>query len=89
MGEPVRIAFRRRVIVLPLSEIMPMRRVPPTMKQMLKYNPMRAEHEMKWYLESRFPGHPVKPINVGWNSRILAFRSGPVTVKKLEPMSFP
>ena len=58
-------------------------------KQMLKYNPMRAEHEMKWYLESRFPGHPVKPINVGWNSRILAFRSGPVTVKKLEPMSFP
>ena len=45
-------------------------------KSMLKYNPIRSEHEMKWYLESRFPGKKVDKINVGWNSSILAFDSG-------------
>lgn len=61
----------------------------PRWRQMLKYNPMRAEHEMKWYLESRFAGHRTQLINVGWNSRILAFRSGPVFSKSVEPMRFP
>src|SRR5262249_37330599 len=28
----------------------------PDWKKMLEYNPIRSEHEMKWYLESRFPG---------------------------------
>jgi len=45
---------------------------------MLKHNPIRAEHEMKWYLESRFPGRKVEKINVGWNSCILAFDSGDI-----------
>lgn len=58
-------------------------------KTMLKYNPMRSEHEMKWFLESRFPGHQVEIINVGWNSRILAFRSGPIHVKAVEKMAYP
>ena len=48
----------------------------PSWKQMLKYNPIRAEHEMKWYLESRFPGKKTEKINIGWNSGILAFDSG-------------
>lgn len=48
----------------------------PDWKEMLRYNPIRAEHEMKWYLESRFPGRKVEKINVGWNSCILAFDSG-------------
>jgi ubiquinone/menaquinone biosynthesis C-methylase UbiE len=61
----------------------------PRWKQMLKYNPIRAEHEMKWYLESRFAGKRANVINIGWNSRILAFRSGPVTNKAIEPMQFP
>jgi ubiquinone/menaquinone biosynthesis C-methylase UbiE len=61
----------------------------PRWAQMLKYNPMRAEHEMKWYLESRFAGHQVQAINIGWNSRVLAFRSGPVSFKSVEPMRFP
>jgi len=43
--------------------------------QMLKYNPIRSQHEMKWYLESRFPGRKVEVINVGMHSRILAFDS--------------
>lgn len=50
----------------------------PAWKEMLKHNPIRAEHEMKWYLESRFPGRKVEKINVGWNSCILAFDSGKI-----------
>ncbi len=48
----------------------------PAWAEMLKFNPIRAEHEMRWYLESRFPGRKVKVINTGYNSRILAFDSG-------------
>jgi SAM-dependent methyltransferase len=48
----------------------------PAWAVMLKHNPIRAEHEMKWYLESRFPGRKVEKINIGWNSCILAFDSG-------------
>lgn len=48
----------------------------PKWKEMLKHNPIRAEHEMKWYLESRFPGRKTEKINIGWNSCILAFDSG-------------
>ncbi len=47
----------------------------PAWAHMLQYNPIRAEHEMKWYLESRFPGRRVRVINTGYNSRILAFDS--------------
>jgi len=47
----------------------------PAWAEMLKFNPIRAEHEMRWYLESRFPGRKVKVINTGYNSRILAFDS--------------
>jgi ubiquinone/menaquinone biosynthesis C-methylase UbiE len=50
----------------------------PAWKKMLEYNPIRSEHEMKWYLESRFPGRKVEILNLGWNARIVAFDSGPV-----------
>jgi ubiquinone/menaquinone biosynthesis C-methylase UbiE len=50
----------------------------PAWKKMLEYNPIRSEHEMKWYLESRFPGRRVEILNLGWNARIVAFDSGPV-----------
>jgi ParB-like chromosome segregation protein Spo0J len=42
MPEPVKIAFQRRVIVLPLAEIMPMRSVSASMRQMLKYKRILA-----------------------------------------------
>jgi len=58
-------------------------------KKMVQYNPIRAEHEMRWYLESRFPGSRIQVINIGWNSRVLAFRSGPVNAKSVQPMQFP
>ena len=47
-------------------------------KKMLEYNPIRSEHEMKWYLESRFPGQKTQILNMAWNSRIIAFDSGAV-----------
>ncbi len=50
----------------------------PEWKKMLEYNPIRSEHEMKWYLESRFPGRKMEIPNMAWNSRIVAFDSGPV-----------
>ena len=50
----------------------------PSWKKMLEYNPIRSEHEMKWYLESRYPKQKVEILNMGWNSRIIAFDSGAV-----------
>lgn len=50
----------------------------PDWKQMLHYNPIRSEHEMKWYLESRFPHQKVETINIGYHSRVIAFNSGPI-----------
>lgn len=50
----------------------------PAWKEMLKHNPIRSEHEMKWYLESRFPGRKVEKINIGMHSAVLAFDSGDI-----------
>jgi ubiquinone/menaquinone biosynthesis C-methylase UbiE len=61
----------------------------PRWKKMLEYNPIRAEHELKWYLQSRFPGGRLEVINYGWNSRVLAFASPPLHLKKIAEMSFP
>ena len=61
----------------------------PAWKAMLKMNPIRAEHEMKWYLESRFPGKKVEKINIGWNSSILAFDSGNIENMKDIYLTYP
>lgn len=61
----------------------------PRWKKMLEYNPIRAEHEMKWYLGSRFSGGKLEVINYGWNSRVLAFASPPLHEKKVAELSFP
>ncbi|MEO5857993.1 MAG: class I SAM-dependent methyltransferase [Pyrinomonadaceae bacterium] len=50
----------------------------PEWTKMLEYNPIRSEHEMRWFLESRFPGREMEVLNMAWNSRIVAFDSGPV-----------
>lgn len=50
----------------------------PDWKKMLEYNPIRSEHEMKWYLESRFPSRKTEILNMAWNARIVAFDSGPI-----------
>lgn len=61
----------------------------PAWKDMLKYNPIRAEHEYKWYLMSRFPKAKYGCINIGWNSRIITFASQPIHFKTVEKLSFP
>lgn len=61
----------------------------PDWKKMLEYNPIRSEHEMKWYLESRFPGQKMEILNMAWNSRIVAFDSGPVESGIEAKLSYP
>jgi ubiquinone/menaquinone biosynthesis C-methylase UbiE len=61
----------------------------PDWKKMLEFNPIRSEHEMKWYLESRFPDQKMETLNVAWNSRIVAFDSGPIEKGVEVKLSFP
>jgi len=61
----------------------------PDWKKMLEYNPIRSEHEMKWYLESRFPTQKMQILNMAWNSRIVAFDSGPVENGVEVKLSYP
>jgi ubiquinone/menaquinone biosynthesis C-methylase UbiE len=61
----------------------------PAWQQMLKYNPIRAEHEYRWYLKSRFPDSTIDCINIAWHSRIITFNSGPVNFKSVQKTSFP
>jgi SAM-dependent methyltransferase len=61
----------------------------PRWQVMLKYNPIRSEHELRWYLESRFPGRTVELLTVGWNTRVLAFDSGPLEPGWVAPQSYP
>lgn len=61
----------------------------PDWEKMLEYNPIRSEHEMKWYLESRFPGHKMETLNLGWHARTIAFDSGPVEQGVEARLSYP
>ncbi|HKV40286.1 MAG TPA: class I SAM-dependent methyltransferase [Blastocatellia bacterium] len=61
----------------------------PDWKKMLEYNPIRSEHEMKWYLESRFPERRMEILNLGFNARIVAFDSGPVEQAVEVALSYP
>lgn len=61
----------------------------PDWKKMVEYNPIRSEHEMKWYLESRFPGQKMVTLNMAWHSRIVAFDSGPVELGLEAKLSYP
>ncbi len=62
----------------------------PRWQEMLRYNPIRAEHEYRWYLESRFPGQRVQVLSASRTARVVAFDSGPKRGPwQLTPMSFP
>jgi SAM-dependent methyltransferase len=61
----------------------------PGWKRMLAYNPIRAEHEYRWYFESRFPGRTIETLDIGRTTRILAFDTGPVTTRWHPPQSYP
>jgi ubiquinone/menaquinone biosynthesis C-methylase UbiE len=61
----------------------------PDWKKMVEYNPIRSEHEMKWYLESRFAGQKMEILNMAWHSRIVAFDSGSVELGIEAKLTFP
>ena len=61
----------------------------PRWQTMLKYNPIRAQHEYVWYLESRFPGRKVETLDVAYHARTLAFDSGPLLPGMIAPQTYP
>ncbi len=61
----------------------------PRWQTMLRYNPMRAEHEYVWYLGSRFPRGEMTTLNLGFGARVLGFDSGPMREARLFAESFP
>jgi ubiquinone/menaquinone biosynthesis C-methylase UbiE len=62
----------------------------PDWKTMLRYNPVRAEHEYRWYLESRFPGEKLVTLSLGRTHRLVAFDTGPRGgAAPVQPLSYP
>lgn len=62
----------------------------PAWARMLAYNPIRAEHEYRWYLESRFPGRKLEVLSASRTARVVAFDSGAKDGSwRLAPMSYP
>jgi len=98
---PVRIAELPQFLTSKIRNFLQLRQKPryraalkrmvsdPNWKMLLKHNPIRAEHEFKWYLESRFPGRKTEILNIGWHSRVIAFDSGALAPGTVEPLSYP
>jgi len=61
----------------------------PAWQEMLAHNPIRAEHELRWFFESRFVGRRCERLDVGWTNRVLAFDTGPVGSRWVPPQSYP
>jgi len=61
----------------------------PDWKTMLRYNPVRAEHEYRWYLESRFPGAKLVTLSLGRTHRLVAFDTGARRPGTVLPLSYP
>lgn len=62
----------------------------PSWAEMLRYNPIRARHELVWYFESRFQGRRVETLNIGRRAQVLAFDSGPIDPNVYRPpQSYP
>jgi ubiquinone/menaquinone biosynthesis C-methylase UbiE len=61
----------------------------PEWQEMLRHNPIRAEHEYRWYLESRFPGARLETLTVAPHSRVVALDTGPLVPARHMAMSYP
>lgn len=61
----------------------------PDWLTMLRYNPIRAEHEYRWFLESRFPAAALEVLTVTTTQRVVAFDSGALEKGVTEPLSYP
>ena len=82
-------ALAERARNRPFREALKRLTADPQWQEMIRYNPIRAQHEFVWYLESRFPGQKVEVLNVGWQSRVLAFDSGPLAPGQVAPQTYP
>ncbi len=61
----------------------------PDWARLLTYNPIRAEHEYRWFFGSRFPEGRMDVLDLGRHSRVLAFDSGPLSARWFPPQSYP
>jgi SAM-dependent methyltransferase len=61
----------------------------PDWREMLRHNPIRAEHEYRWYFGSRFPGTGLKTLTATMSQRVVAFDSGPLPKGRTSPLSYP
>jgi ubiquinone/menaquinone biosynthesis C-methylase UbiE len=64
----------------------------PDWLEMLRHNPIRAEHEYRWYFGSRFPGrgpNTLKTLTTTMAARVVAFDSGPLPKGRTAPLSYP
>lgn len=58
-------------------------------RNMLRHNPIRAEHEYRWYFCSRFPGSRLQMLTATAKARVVAFDSGPLAKGQTTPLSYP
>lgn len=61
----------------------------PEWRKMLQHNPIRAEHEYRWYFGSRFPGSNLQTLTASRSARVVAFDSGPLAKGQTTPLSYP
>lgn len=61
----------------------------PEWSNMLQHNPIRAEHEYRWYFGSRFPGTELETLTATMSARVVAFDSGPLAKGQTAPLSYP
>lgn len=61
----------------------------PDWREMLRHNPIRAEHEYRWYFGSRFPGARLDVLTATLSQRVLAFDSGPLRNGCTAPLTYP
>jgi hypothetical protein len=61
----------------------------PDWVNMLRHNPIRAEHEYRWYFGSRFPGTKLETLTATMSARVVAFDSGPLAKGQTAPLSYP
>jgi ubiquinone/menaquinone biosynthesis C-methylase UbiE len=61
----------------------------PDWRDMLRHNPIRAEHEYRWYFASRFPGTHLDLLTATLSQRVVAFDSGPLPKGHTAPLTYP
>jgi ubiquinone/menaquinone biosynthesis C-methylase UbiE len=61
----------------------------PDWLNMLRHNPIRAEHEYRWYFASRFPSTRLETLTATKSARVVAFDSGPLDKGHTAPLTYP